>query len=224
MKYFIFSFLIIIFLIILFPIILVSDSLEKTTFDESFYVAQFNELGVYDNFPDNDQVSINLINTQVITYLKGSNPALPRSFFNQKEIDHMLDVKVLFNKLFALKYGGVALFVILSAILYFLKPNFFKSLNGVFLGGSILTLILIAAGFFMLVNFDSSFTKFHNVFFEEGSWTFDADSENIVNLYPFQFFLNIFQRIVIIIFLNSIIFMMLSLFFIRSNNLAKNRI
>jgi integral membrane protein (TIGR01906 family) len=39
--------------------------------------------------------------------------------------------------------------------------------------------------FFLL--FDTAFTLFHQLFFAEGTWTFDPATDRLVQLFPYQF-------------------------------------
>ena len=46
---------------------------------------------------------------------------------------------------------------------------------------------VVLIGLISLVAFDSLFTLFHQVFFPGGNWSFDANSQHLVQLYPFRF-------------------------------------
>ena len=53
--------------------------------------------------------------------------------------------------------------------------------------GVIITVVTIVGGVLALVFFDAAFALFHRLFFAEGSWTFDAGTERLVQLFPYQF-------------------------------------
>ncbi len=45
----------------------------------------------------------------------------------------------------------------------------------------------VAVGIAFAVFFDRAFTLFHQLFFAEGTWTFDPATDRLVQLFPYQF-------------------------------------
>ena len=54
-------------------------------------------------------------------------------------------------------------------------------------GAKLLAVGTIAVGIAFLLFFDTAFTLFHQLFFAEGSWTFDPATDRLVQLFPYQF-------------------------------------
>ena len=106
--------------------------------------------------------------------------------FNEREIKHMTDVRVLIGEVYPMQLIGLSLLVIL-AILF---KNFSRLRDVVPLGlrwGALLTLTLLAALIaYVLLNFDAFFLSFHRLFFEGDSFMFKL-SDTLIRLYPLQF-------------------------------------
>lgn len=200
--------IILILLIIDIPFILYLFNLNNVAFDENFYKKEFRKYNVYEKLDDYD---VDKINNEVLSYLRYNNKQelIENNFFNQREKDHLLDVKNTIQKTIKFYYFSIFLFFSLLILLIFLLNNnimIIKQLGWVFFIAGILTL-LDAFIFYLIINanFLSFFDTFHNFFFEKGTFSFDPSFENIVNLYPESLFFDMTYRIVI----NTLIFSLL---------------
>jgi integral membrane protein (TIGR01906 family) len=105
--------------------------------------------------------------------------------FTAREIKHMVDVRVLMEKVFplALIIGSV---LIVLAIVFRKSPRYNDTVPQGLRAGSTLTLILLAGLIaYILINFDSFFLQFHQLFFEGDSFAFRYD-DTLIRLYPEQ--------------------------------------
>ncbi len=103
--------------------------------------------------------------------------------FNEREIKHMQDVRVLMGEVFPIQLIGLALIVILAIVLHRFAawrrvvPNGLK-------WGSILTLTLLAGLIaYVLINFDAFFLTFHQMFFAGDTFMF-LYTDTLIRLYP----------------------------------------
>jgi integral membrane protein (TIGR01906 family) len=106
--------------------------------------------------------------------------------FNERELAHMVDVKVVTRQVF-LAHGLLGLLIAFSLgvllVIRYPRPQVSTSL----LRGSLLTIaLLIALVALVYLNFDWFFTRFHLVFFEGDSWIFDF-SDTLICLFPTRF-------------------------------------
>jgi len=104
--------------------------------------------------------------------------------FREKELVHMVDVKVLTRQAF-LAHGLLGLLIALSllALLVIRDGQVSTSL----LQGSLLTIaLLVAVVALIYLNFDWFFTHFHLTFFAGDSWIFDW-SDTLIRLFPERF-------------------------------------
>jgi integral membrane protein (TIGR01906 family) len=105
--------------------------------------------------------------------------------FNEREIKHMNDVRILIGVVYPMQLIGLGLIVILSVALH--RSSKWRS--AVPLGlrwGTILTLALLAGLIlYIILNFDSFFLTFHRLFFEGDTFMFRFD-DTLIRLYPEQ--------------------------------------
>jgi len=110
--------------------------------------------------------------------LPGGEPA-----FNERELRHMVDVKLAFNRMTLA--GIVAALVQVGGIVVLLRSDRTRwRAPTALLGGSLLTLGLMGiVGVYMLFSWREFFTTFHRVFFEGDTWLFDY-SDTLIRLCP----------------------------------------
>jgi len=120
-------------------------------------------------------------------------------FFNQKEKQHLLDVKYLLQKesIFCLWMTGLFL-----AMLFLLFPaarggrhpyrKILFCAGVVGLGG------IILGGLFLSANFSLTFTAFHLLLFTNDLWLLNPATDNLVVLFPEAFWIAIARRLVMV--------------------------
>ena len=97
---------------------------------------------------------------------KGQMPEV----FNAEEQSHLQDVKQI------IRFTFIALLMTILLLLY-------SGYNAK--AGTIILLCILAAA--VIIPFDALFTKFHQIFFPQGNWTFAVDS-TLITFYPQNFF------------------------------------
>jgi integral membrane protein (TIGR01906 family) len=106
--------------------------------------------------------------------------------YNERELQHMVDVKQVFQLAINVLIVGL---IVLAAILIFTvrKLEGRNAIRRGLVGGGLLTLAILAGlVIFFVVNWDRFFTGFHDLFFASGSWVFDY-SDTLIRLFPIQF-------------------------------------
>ncbi|PJF41965.1 MAG: TIGR01906 family membrane protein [Phototrophicales bacterium] len=126
-----------------------------------------------------------LLNDEDIDYLANleinGQPA-----FNQRELKHMEDVKVVTQRAFQVLWI-VGAFCLGSSVLLVRSRTTHKALASAWRLGGILTLLLIGIGLVaVVVSWNFFFDTFHEVFFADGTWQFHR-SDTLIRLYPEQF-------------------------------------
>ncbi len=103
--------------------------------------------------------------------------------FDERERAHMADVRRVVLGFYALVVAAAAILV-LAGVASRGARWFWHAVAS---GAKILAVGTIAVGLAFLVFFDTAFTLFHEIFFAEGSWTFDPATDRLVQLFPYQF-------------------------------------
>jgi integral membrane protein (TIGR01906 family) len=139
----------------------------------------------------------------LITYLTKNKteefnlPTLPSSD-NGKT--HFKEVKAIFDKL-----KIILAFSILISIIGIILNRRYKKI-GYLLTSSIVLLVLpIVLLIPFLINFDKSFTAFHEIFFNNDYWLFDIKFDPIITILPQDFFFHCALLIIGLIIITSII-------------------
>ena len=127
-----------------------------------------------------------LTNSADISYLGALTFPNGQSFFNSRELQHMADVKRVTQAAFTVGYAALAVLALLTLLMNRSDSGRSALRNGLF-GGAALTLGLLAAlAAGVLLAWDTFFTRFHELFFANGTWQFEY-SDSLIRLYPERF-------------------------------------
>ena len=187
-------------------VVLVISALQLIGFNLDFYREQYQhrntaaEIGV--SF--NDLITVTDV---LLDYTAGQRDNLDivvevngtlQPFFNQREIDHMVDVRVLYRNVLLIR-DGLGLFLIANLLIAGLTERRFNAklyLDGLLGVSVVLGFGLSAIGLYAIVDFDSFWTQFHHVFFTNDLWLLDPRTDNLINLVPTGFFIDLIVSIV----------------------------
>ena len=183
-------------------------------------------LDFYKNFylRENLAPSINttddeLINntTNLLEYLT-NKAELNTTWFSEKDILHMKDVRVLYNVGFYTMIFFIALFIITTILIIMLskhKTIFYitRTFNKTLL--AFIILIIVLAGI-ISYNFNSFWIKFHQLLFSNDLWLLSPDESNLIKMVPEEFFISLITTIILHILLLFVALLIL-------NNILKKR-
>jgi integral membrane protein (TIGR01906 family) len=111
-------------------------------------------------------------------------------FYNDRELRHMSDVKTVTRWTLNIWVFSALLVIGSAGLLYYFREK--SILRSALLGGSGLTIvILLGIVTYLLLNFNTFFTQFHQVFFESSTWTF-LWSDSLIRLFPLRFWQDTF--------------------------------
>lgn len=114
--------------------------------------------------------------------------------YNDRELKHMVDVKIVVKGVMAV-WVVASLLVVGSIAALAWQPETRPFLRSGLLTGSGITIgVLLGLGLFILIGFDTFFVMFHRVFFEGDTWLFRW-SDTLIRLFPEKFWFDIFLLI-----------------------------
>lgn len=134
--------------------------------------------------------------------------------YNEREIGHMLDVKILFDAIG--RIFRILLIVIpvgLAALFFIDRSQFFEA---IYKGGWATIILLAAIAIFILVGWTVFFTLFHELLFPPGTWTFYY-TDSLIRLFPEKFWFDVGAIISIGTLLEGVIVMFVGRYLIRSS-------
>ncbi len=130
---------------------------------------------------------------QVVDYLRLGKP-LDDNYYSAQAISHMADVKKQVD--FAKITNVVALFILISDVLYLAKKRNYKIIKKGLILGIIISTLGVLSGFICAsLDFDFSFVVFHKLFFTNDNWLF-AQNDNLVRLFSLDFFMFFSQKLI----------------------------
>ena len=177
-------------------------------------------LNFYKNFylRENLAPSINttddeLINntTNLLEYLT-NKAELNTTWFSEKDILHMKDVRVLYNVSFHLMIFFIIIFIlstILIALVYKNYAMFYitKTFNKTLL--AFILLVIVLAGI-ISYNFTSFWIKFHQLLFTNDLWLLSPEESNLIKMVPEQFFISLITTIILHILILFVSFLVVN--------------
>ena len=183
-------------------------------------------LNFYKNFYSKGNLTANigttsdeLINntSNLLDYLN-SKAELNTSWFTEKDILHMKDVKTLYNVSFYTMIFFIAIFIISTILIMFLYKNYTmfyitRTFNKTLL--AFIVLIIVLAGI-ISYNFNSFWIKFHQLLFPNDLWLLSPDESNLIKMVPEEFFISLITTIIL-----HILLLFIALFVL--NNIFKKR-
>ena len=108
----------------------------------------------------------------------------PFTLFNDKEAEHLKDVKGLFRLVYWLLLGTLIYALVYAGLNYILWKDRRKVARGL-AGGSALTIALvIILGLMIAFDFDQFFYNFHLLSFANDLWLLDPTTDYLIKLFP----------------------------------------
>ena len=208
-------------------IILLLTSVKMVALEDfKFYRMQYIENNVYESIEISED-DLMFVTRQLINYMDGKRNDLSvittidgeeKEFFNQREKDHMVDVRNLIAGGKQLRIMLIVIAVFFLALLKKLKAPIVYVVSK----SAVFTIAVITVGCGMLAylitqNFTKAFTIFHEVLFTNNLWILDYSTDRLLNMVPEIFFINIAIKIGIIFFCMVFIFFVISMMFVMKS-------
>jgi len=199
---------------ILLIIIIVLSPLACYLYNFNFYNSLFVKNGVYEVLDKND---VKKLTENVYDYFKYKRDFETFElkgnikFFNETEISHLNDVRILLKKIMTVFYISIALFVLFTILLVEKKPKrFLKNISLSAMISSAVLICLFILLYFFGNNFWALFEKFHYIFFPQGNWAFPEGSL-IITIFPFGFFSDFFYKLITVSVVIAVILLALAI-------------
>lgn len=189
----------------IFPILLVTG-IELVTYDQTFYAGQYKRLNTSEEIGMTSEELIR-VTKELTDYIRGRLDTMDqieadingvtRPVFNEREKEHMVDVRALFR--FASNVRNISLLslICLFIILFYLsnkKPWKYFSAAYLVTAASLL-LILIAAVPIVKSNFTYYWDQFHYLFFDNDLWILNPETDIMIQMVPEPFFYSAVFRV-----------------------------
>lgn len=187
------------------PIVLLLSILQLSVFDLNFYRTAFQKYHIASVTKISSE-DLDRITLKIMRYLKDEEQDLtiqakiqgtPSEVFGNREKQHMVDVKKLFQKGYQLRNIGI-LFCILSIIAFMndagnRKEKILKSVCT----ASLLSLLGILLLFIAIqIDFYRYFIYFHKIFFQNNLWQLNPEEDVLIQMFPLAFFSDMAAKVI----------------------------
>jgi integral membrane protein (TIGR01906 family) len=139
-----------------------------------------------------------LVSTEGIDYLANLTGQNGSPLFNERELTHMVDVKVLLNKAIALDVVLVLILLACLGILLSQQETRDRIPRYLLAGSLVAPALALSAMIVVPLQFQFFFIEFHHVFFEGETWLFPR-TDTLIQLFPEQFWFNALQSWLLLI-------------------------
>lgn len=190
--------------------------------DKVFYSKQYALNDVYSVVEINES-DLSRVTDSLIDYMQGKKDELnltvvisgeETEFFNQRELDHMKDVRNLIMGGMKVRTAAVLVVAACGAVLIFRKADIKRIISRAFTFGiPAITLFSAVLGYIISRDFTTAFIYFHEMLFTNDLWWLDPATDMLVNIVPEPFFMAmalkigiIFVAVILIIFFVSVYF------------------
>jgi integral membrane protein (TIGR01906 family) len=170
------------------------------TFFTPFYSYEYDKR----NIPETIKVEKNelmAVTGHLLDYMHGRRADLtvpsvvngtPREFFNQREKDHMADVRAIFDSGFTVRNMAFWLLLLLLMVMAALKVRIpyvlARCCREVVVGFLLIAVILLVL---IALDFDRAFNIFHLLFFTNDLWILNPATDLLINIVPLGFFMDL---------------------------------
>jgi integral membrane protein (TIGR01906 family) len=211
-------------------LVLLLTSIEWTIFRPSYFMHQYEKRDI-PKIIGIEPGNLEKITENILLYLKGERSDLSMQFpvngisreiFNEKEKEHMVDVRWLFMKGYQLRIIGLIWIGAGFLFLWFYSKSSRRILFRGMQISIIIVLVLIILLFILLsIDFRRYFIVFHKIFFRNELWILNPKTDLLIEMVPEPFFFETAVRIGILFVIQTFVIMFLSE--IASRILQKNR-
>ena len=191
---------------------LILANYKNSIFNYQFYNPEYEKNGIYHKF---NQTVVSNVTIDLFMYLNGNANELSSTandFFSERDKIHLKDVKYLISISKIVYAINVILFLL--AIIYLLildKSKFKRSLAFIFIITAVLYALFFIVVYFNQQSFASSFTQMHYLLFDNDYWILDPQKDNLINLYPQQFWFDITQKILVGTLIYAVLFLVIGI-------------
>lgn len=194
--------------LIMFVLALLVASIEVVAFSTSFFEKQYTKLDTAQSM-GLSQDDLMKATHQLLDYIKGDVDTInvkvtieneSVDMFNQKEVDHMVDVQDIFMNVKLIKniFFGISLALFTMSII---NKDIFDVVMGKTVIRNAINVLVIVIGLvviYAIVDFSKFWITFHELLFTNDLWLLDPRTDRMINMFPEVFFNTMVMQIILI--------------------------
>jgi integral membrane protein (TIGR01906 family) len=178
------------------PLFLLAWNIRYVAFSLPFYEAEFAKYRIAERWGFTQEELI-AASQALIAYFQGPQEEFSyrradgREIYNEREVAHLRDVKVLLQLVGRTQTasGALELAGLLGLAWLFRAQRPLVVLGGALLTGALVTMALLAGlGVLAFADFSAAFLQFHYLAFRNALWQLDPAQDNLIRMFPEGFF------------------------------------
>lgn len=183
--------------IVALPVFLITSNIRFLVSDVGYYRHGFREFDA----PAATGIAMPQLDAaaqQIVDYFHNTDDQLrvlvttngnEESLFNQRETEHMHDVKSLMQFMFHLNTLSLVIVVgYIALVVLWARERSLRALAWRSLGGIGLGLVVVGViGGFAIAGFDSAWIRFHEIVFRNNLWELDPATDHLIQMFPEPF-------------------------------------
>lgn len=194
--------------LVLFFVNILLSSILWLSFREGYYDKKYEQLKVHETIGISEE-ELDEVTHHLLGYIKGKYETLDytvtingtqQEMFNQKEKDHMVDVKVLYQRV--ILFRSVSAIFVAFMVVISLGNGDYKNLKynteNVKQALGVVGVILAFIGVFALLDFNGFWIMFHQLIFTNDLWLLNPATDRLILMVPQPFFMGLVYRILVV--------------------------
>ncbi|HZK25219.1 MAG TPA: TIGR01906 family membrane protein [Oscillospiraceae bacterium] len=191
----------ILLVVILLPLVMLLTTVQLVVKNDSFFAEQYivnnvaatTQIELAELMQITDEIQAYLLGQRRDFLIQGVVNGESRQIFNEREIQHMEDVQVLFAKGLRLRNFSAIILALLLVWLWLKERVFFY--QGLLASAVIFFMAAALGSFLLYMNFDRYFVLFHEIFFNNDLWILDPQTSILIRMVPLNFFMSTVKQI-----------------------------
>lgn len=210
-------------LVISLPIFLLLLSIEIASFQMDFFEKKYEEYNISKRTGLSDKDLLE-VTEALLDYLKGEREdiilykninGIKKMVFEERELLHLRDVKVLYRKGFTIK--NTTLLLSLISLFYFIVYRKNKFHMYLFISSILPMIIMIVFSILINTDFYKYFVYFHEILFTNDLWQLNPNTDILIKMYPLNFFYSIAKNISILYISELFILLSISIYLMKKH-------
>lgn len=168
-------------------------SYNSVVYSKQFYEREFEQNGVYAKY---NKTFVDQENELILRYLADKDKEMISDNLSAQDKAHLADVKEIMDDVKDYSFVVVGIIFALFMYMHFRKRARIDAIfSASLMATGMLGLILLVALWALSHNFEWAFIKFHEMLFNNSLWMMDPAKDLLVNIYPEQFWIDAFGKI-----------------------------
>ncbi len=196
--------------------------LDIVSFDRQFYEQEYQKYNNAEVIGISDEELLE-VTDRLLGYIQSTYHDLEvsatihgevREVFNQKEIDHMVDVRILYTNAMHVRNACLIVAVLIAIVLFIIHKDkaIYLLVRGYIQAFGLFFALFLAIALFAWIDFNAFWIQFHELVFTNDLWLLNPNTDILIMMVPEGFFYDLVFKIAFSFVGFSVFFLAVSYF------------